>query len=98
TANAVHPGVIQTNLQRSMHPVLRFGMALGERIALKTIPEGAATQCYVAVHPRATQNGEYFSDCNVARPRRIAENAQLAQRLWEVSERIVHDITREVAG
>jgi NAD(P)-dependent dehydrogenase (short-subunit alcohol dehydrogenase family) len=90
TANAVHPGVIKTNLGRSMNPVVRAVFSLAEPIALKTIPEGAATQCYVAVNPGAAGvTGEYFSHCNVARCRADANDPALAKRLWERTEEIV---------
>ena len=50
----------------------------------------ATTQVYVAVHPAvAGVSGEYFADCNVARPRPDAEDPAIAKRLWEVSEQIV---------
>jgi WW domain-containing oxidoreductase len=93
SANAVHPGVIMTNLQRSMTPVMRTMMRLGEPLFLKTAAQGAATQCYVAVHPSMTENGEYFADCNVRQPRRAARDMALAEKLWQVSERIVSETT-----
>ena len=34
-------------------------------------------------------SGEYFADCNVARPSRHARDADLARKLWETSEEIV---------
>jgi NAD(P)-dependent dehydrogenase (short-subunit alcohol dehydrogenase family) len=89
TANAVHPGVIRTNLGRSMSPLLRLGWSAMAPLAFKSIPEGAATQCYVATHPQLAQvSGEYFADCNVARSSRLSRNTELAARLWEESERI----------
>ena len=57
--------------------------------AFKTIPQGAATQCYLAAHPGAAAlNGEYLADCNVATPSRLAQDDGLAQRLWAKSEEI----------
>ena len=57
---------------------------------LKSIPQGAATQCYVACHPAvAAVTGTYFSNCNVARPTAPGRDAALAARLWAESERIV---------
>jgi WW domain-containing oxidoreductase len=93
SANAVHPGVIKTKLQRSMPKLAQRAMQLLEPVFLKTIEQGAATQCYVAVHPGATQSGEYFADCNVKKPRSAARDPALALRLWEVSERIAREVT-----
>jgi WW domain-containing oxidoreductase len=93
TANAVHPGVINTNLSRNLGAppwVLKLVFVLGDVIFLKTIPQGAATECYVAVHPAAaTISWAYFADSNVANPRADANDPALAARLWTVSEEIV---------
>lgn len=97
SANAVHPGVIMTNLQRSMTPFMRSMMRLGQPLFLKTTAQGAATQCYVAVHPSMSQNGEYFVDCNVREPRRAARDMALAEKLWQVSEGIVDEVTSAAA-
>ena len=90
SANAVHPGVIKTNLSRHMNPMAQLAYALAGPLALKSVAQGAATEVFVAAHPSvATTSGRYFADCNLARPRRDAEDPALAARLWEVSERIV---------
>jgi WW domain-containing oxidoreductase len=90
TANAVHPGVIETNLGRHMNPIARVLFGLTGPLFLKSVPQGAATEVYVAVHPAAAAiSGAYFADCNVAKPRRDAEDPALAARLWEVTEALV---------
>jgi NAD(P)-dependent dehydrogenase (short-subunit alcohol dehydrogenase family) len=89
TANALHPGVIRTNLGRHMNPLMRFGLGVAEPLLLKSIAQGAATQCYVATHPRVTENGAYFSDCNPAKSSRQGRDEALAERLWTVTEEIV---------
>ncbi len=95
TANAVHPGVIKTNLGRHMNPVLGFFFGLFGPLALKNVAQGTATEVFVATHPSvATVSGQYFADCNVAQPRRDAENAETAKKLWEVSEKIVSEVPR----
>jgi WW domain-containing oxidoreductase len=90
TANALHPGIIDTNLGRHQSPGARFVFGLANPLMLKTVSQGAATQCYLAASPDVAQvSGEYFVDCQSKRARRDAENADLARRLWEVSEEIV---------
>lgn len=94
TAYAVHPGVIKTNLARNMNPVLQAIFSLGEHLFLKSIPEGAATQCYVATNPNViSESGNYFADCNIATPRKDANSEDLAKKLWDVSEKIVAGLT-----
>jgi WW domain-containing oxidoreductase len=93
TANAIHPGVIKTNLGRHMGVAVQIGYVLGGPLVLKSIPQGAATQCYVATHPTLDNvTGKYFVDCNVARPSRLAEDDVLAEALWEKSEEIARRI------
>jgi WW domain-containing oxidoreductase len=90
TANAVHPGVIHTNLARSLPALARVGLSIVAPIALKSAGQGAATQCYVATAPKLEGvTGEYFADCNVAKSSRLSRDPALAARLWEESERIV---------
>jgi NAD(P)-dependent dehydrogenase (short-subunit alcohol dehydrogenase family) len=89
TANAVHPGVIRTNLIRH-NPILNMAAAVFSPLFLKSVAQGAATQVYVATNPGlANVSGEYFADCNVATPRADALSAATAKQLWEVSEQIV---------
>ena len=92
-ANAVHPGVIRTNLARHLHPLLQRTLSLVSPLFLKSIPQGAATQVYAAVHPDAARlNGEYLADCNVTEPSQKAQDPHLASRLWEVTEEIVSSL------
>jgi len=94
TANAVHPGVIATNLSRHMNPVVSALQRASAPLFLKSIPQGAATEVFVATHQSvAGVSGQYFADCNVARPSASANDAGLAERLWNVSERIVAEVT-----
>ena len=93
TANSVHPGVIKTELTRDM-PGVRVAFAIANPLVLKSIAEGAATQCYVATRPElAGVTGEYFADCNIAKPSGLGRDSALATRLWEESERIVQKLS-----
>ena len=93
TANAVHPGVINTNLGRHMPKLMMLPFALVSPLVLKTIPQGAATQTYVATHPSLAQvSGEYFADANVAESTRHGRDMALAQKLWAVTEDIVAEL------
>ena len=96
TSNAVHPGVINTNLGRHMNPIARVLFGTMGPVLLKTPAQGAGTEVYVAVHPStAGVSGAYFADCNVASSRADADDPALAKRLWEVSEKIVAELPRK---
>ena len=93
TANAVHPGLIITNIirfiprwQQLLAPLA--GLLLRSRI--KTVAQGAATTCYVAAHPGVARiSGRYFADCALATPEKVMEDDALAARLWMESEKLV---------
>lgn len=94
SANALHPGVIHTNLTRNMPFAARLALAIATPLLLKDSREGAATQCYVATSPAlAGVSGEYFVDCNIARSSALSQNPALARRLWDETERIVARLT-----
>ena len=59
---------------------------------MKTVPQGAATQCYVAAHPSAAKaSGEYFSDCKISKSSAWSRDEALADELWTVSEQLTQD-------
>ena len=92
TANALHPGVIETNLARHVpNPEQMFAQL---KPMMKTIPQGAATQCYVATRPElADVSGKYFSDCGVVDTSAPgSDDAAVAEALWAKSEEIAASI------
>jgi NAD(P)-dependent dehydrogenase (short-subunit alcohol dehydrogenase family) len=91
TTNAVHPGVINTNLARHLPKMLTAVYEPLTNLATnKSIPQGAATQCFAATHPSlADVSGRYFADCNLAKTSAHGSNADMALRLWEETEALV---------
>ncbi len=96
-ANSVHPGVINTNLARDVGGIvgalLRFpGVSfLIDRFGGKSVPQGAATQCYVATNPSLDgMGGDYYSDCDhQKKPSQYGQNIELSDRLWNESEKLL---------
>ena len=108
-AFALHPGGIHTNLGRHMSE--DDMAALVERIRknaertgeqpqpFKTIPQGAATTCWVATADELEgRGGIYAEDCRIAEQddasstggvRSYALDPEAADRLWELSEKLV---------
>jgi NAD(P)-dependent dehydrogenase (short-subunit alcohol dehydrogenase family) len=95
TANALHPGVINTEIDRHMSGMTQTAFSIAARLGFgKSIAEGAATSCYVATSPllRST-SGKYFEDCNavtVVGQGHIHDEA-MAERLWTVSQELTAD-------
>lgn len=108
-AYALHPGGIQTNLGRHMTEEDRQWMMSrmrkqaevsdGKEQGFKTIPQGAATTCWVATSDTlAGAGGLYCEDCHVADQddqdptggvRSYAIDEDSAERLWALSEDLV---------
>ncbi|CAN6472659.1 unnamed protein product [Victoria cruziana] len=89
TANAVHPGLIMTNLMRHSALLMRI-VKLVTFLWWKNVPQGAATTCYVALHPSLKGvTGKYFADCNEMTPSAFARDETLARKLWDFSNKLV---------
>lgn len=91
TANSLHPGVIMTNISRSLDlNSVVMSLATLVKPFLKSIPQGAATTCYVALSPQIKDiSGKYFADCNEASPSKKAQDEVLGKKLWEFSQQIL---------
>jgi NAD(P)-dependent dehydrogenase (short-subunit alcohol dehydrogenase family) len=94
TSNAVHPGLVKTNIARTAPPLLRGAFDLLGGVIAKTPAQGAATQVYVATSPRLEGvSGAYFEDCNpvqVSGEHHLDDRA-MALRLWNLAEELTGD-------
>ncbi|GKU89290.1 hypothetical protein SLEP1_g3447 [Rubroshorea leprosula] len=80
TANSLHPGAIVTNLLRHM------SIIHGNHLSVLYPYRGAATTCYVALHPQAKGvSGEYFKDSNIGQATEKGRDPELANKLWDFS-------------
>ncbi len=87
TSNSLHPGVIGTNLWRTLPFFMRF-------VANLTMPKperGARTSIYLASDPSLDKTtGKYFSDDRNEIPAHAnALDPVLQQQLWTISEELV---------
>jgi NAD(P)-dependent dehydrogenase (short-subunit alcohol dehydrogenase family) len=104
TANAVHPGVIRTEVFRDVtadEANMVTGWAAQNGSPVKSIQQGAATQVWGAVAPELDGvTGIYLEDCRIAEhiPSDVvsavgvieeALDPDSADRLWAISEKIV---------
>ncbi len=104
-ACAVHPGGIQTNLGRHLSEDdiaalrERIERNSGGPVKFKSIPQGAATTCWVATADELEgRGGLYAEDCHVAEVddasrtdgvRSYAVDPDKAEKLWALSEELV---------
>jgi NAD(P)-dependent dehydrogenase (short-subunit alcohol dehydrogenase family) len=94
TSNAVHPGLVQTNIARTAPGLIRGAFDLLGGVVAKSPEQGAATQVYVASNPKlAGVSGAYFEDCNpvtISGEHHMVDEA-MAQRLWSLAEELTND-------
>jgi WW domain-containing oxidoreductase len=90
TANTLHPGVIATNIGRTLPAPAQVAFKILGALAFKTAAQGAATQAYLAASPAVAQvTGAYYADCNPSETLPVGRDMALAARLWEASEALV---------
>lgn len=103
TSFAVHPGVIQTELQQTIPAAVQVGAGrapVADSRECKTVAQGAATAVWAAGYPGLEVfGGSYLEDCNVARPisqvnrtygvMPHARDPVLANRVWSLAERLL---------
>jgi NAD(P)-dependent dehydrogenase (short-subunit alcohol dehydrogenase family) len=102
TANSLMPGGIATRLQRHLEPDYMQKARRARNLPIKTTEQGAATSVLLAVSPELEGvGGKYYEDCQEAQviQRRgqsgsagvapYALDPANAERLWEVSERML---------
>ncbi|MCB9007192.1 MAG: SDR family oxidoreductase [Ardenticatenaceae bacterium] len=91
TLNAVHPGVIRTNLGNMRGP-LGWIMKLVKR-GWATPEQGAVAPTWLATAPELTHtNGKYFNEKETIPLAEAAKNPKLAQQLWQLSTTLSMDL------
>ena len=91
TSNALHPGLVQTNIARNAPVFLRKAFDWFGNLIAKTPEQGAATQVYVATNPSLNQvSGAFFEDCNVVNVigDHFLFDKPMAEQLWLTSEQM----------
>jgi retinol dehydrogenase 13 len=92
TVNALHPGVVDTELGRHMWIFNNFFTGFIMRTLLwpfiKSPRAGAQTSLYCALEPDLEKvSGRYFSDCKEKEVAEAAKDDKMGKWLWNVSEK-----------
>jgi NAD(P)-dependent dehydrogenase (short-subunit alcohol dehydrogenase family) len=90
TANALHPGYVDSQFARDGDFGFERVQELGARLFAVSPEQGAATSVYLASAPEVEAvTGGYFAKCRPRRPSRAARDDAAAARLWTVSEELL---------
>lgn len=86
TANSLHPGVVATNIWTGAPLFVRPFLALWAKVSMLTPAQGARTMIHLASSPEVEgMTGLYWDDCRPRTPGTLAQDAELAKRLWDLS-------------
>jgi len=94
TSNSLHPGLVNTEIDRHLNSAMQFGMKMLAAVRGKTIAEGAATTCYVATSASlSATSGAYFEDCNAVTVEgdNHLYDLPMSSRLMQVSAELTAD-------
>lgn len=86
TANAVHPGVVNTDLFQYVHWIVRVPQNLLAYFFFMTPKQGADNSLYAALSPELEgTGGQYFVNCLPAQSSDESYKEEVQKRLWKVS-------------
>jgi NAD(P)-dependent dehydrogenase (short-subunit alcohol dehydrogenase family) len=86
TANCLHPGVVNTGLTRNLPFFLKPLLKIAGLFMLNP-DKGAATSLHVATSAELEGvTGKYFDDCKESRYSSKADDREVAEKLWNLSE------------
>ncbi|KAK1284980.1 hypothetical protein QJS10_CPB20g00976 [Acorus calamus] len=74
TVNSLHPGLIMTNLMR------HSAVVMSKPWSVSAVHFFAMEEC---------TTGKYFLDCNEFQPSHLAQNRELAAKLWDFSNKLI---------
>ncbi|XP_039304015.1 retinol dehydrogenase 12 isoform X3 [Solenopsis invicta] len=95
---SLHPGIINTEITRYSYisyitqiPGVKFCYWLFTLLFCKNVEQGAQTTIYCSVDEEvANETGLYYSNCSVATTYRKTNDSEYAEKLWNVSCRLLH--------
>jgi NAD(P)-dependent dehydrogenase (short-subunit alcohol dehydrogenase family) len=89
TANALHPGHVATDMWKTSFPIVGPALRWVMGFFALTPEEGAENTVYLASSPEVEGiTGKYYVQLEPAQSSPLSYDEGVAQRLWEVSERL----------
>ena len=85
TANALHPGFVNTGFAKNNGGLIKFGMSLLKPMQRK-VEDGARTSIYLASSPEVEGvSGKYFADSKAVESDPASYDKAAAEKLWQLS-------------
>ncbi|XP_049694775.2 retinol dehydrogenase 11-like [Helicoverpa armigera] len=90
TANSLHPGIVATDIIYNVKTAWMLPFKLLTSVYSKTPWEGAQTTVHLAVSRELEGvSGKYYCDCHEASVSSLAQDKDMARKLWDASEKFV---------
>jgi NAD(P)-dependent dehydrogenase (short-subunit alcohol dehydrogenase family) len=88
TANALHPGAVNTGFGKNNRGLMNVAMKIFTFFAIK-VEDGAKTSVYLASSPEVEGvTGKYFDKCKQKQSSQVSYDEAAQKRLWEISEQL----------
>ncbi|KAL0849724.1 hypothetical protein ABMA28_011682 [Loxostege sticticalis] len=92
TANALHPGIIKTEIFDGMLEWVRKVVLWVISLFFKNAEEGAQTTIHACVAPELELvTGEYFEECRIKSANKVTRDEKLVDYVWENTMKLVKD-------
>ncbi len=89
---SIHPGEIITNITGMNGGFSHFFVEIfGKMIGIKSAEQGATNVLYPVLSPENKETGKYYYEGIEKEPNEIANDEEIAKKLWNVSEQILRD-------
>jgi retinol dehydrogenase-14 len=89
TVTSLHPGAVATNIWSGAPGWSKPLLAVAKRLFMITPEEGGARVVYLATSPDVEgKTGGYYENDVEREPAKLAQDAEVAARLWDVSARL----------
>jgi NAD(P)-dependent dehydrogenase (short-subunit alcohol dehydrogenase family) len=92
TVNAVHPGVVKTNIYETVHGFPRF--MIGLMMPFFISPEKSAERILPLMYSEEFNNvsGKYFVNTKEARTKKGSYDIDSRKKLWAISENLINKL------
>ncbi|GBB90676.1 hypothetical protein RclHR1_17700001 [Rhizophagus clarus] len=93
TTYSIHPGIIQTNIGHLNNAFMNFIIRVIFKVtgAEITVEQGAINVLYPVFSSENKDTGKYYNEGIEDEPNKIANDSEIAKKLWDVSEQILKD-------
>ncbi|XP_052692828.1 dehydrogenase/reductase SDR family member on chromosome X-like isoform X2 [Crassostrea angulata] len=95
TVNAVHPGIVNTDLYKHVHPSIKWFLNLLAHFTYLTPSEGADTILYLALSPDVErESGWYYDNCQKHKTCQLSYSEKDIKEMFTISTDIINSKIR----